>query len=426
MREIIALAVKDLRLLIRDKAGFFFIFIFPLLIAVFFGTIFSGDGGGGSAISVLIVDQDSSKKSFEFISVLDSAEELKVRRMNNRDEAANLVRRGTNTAFVVIKPGFGESRKNLFWGEPPQIELGVDPARKTEAGMLQGILTKYAVQDMQVMFSDNNAMRQNTHDALDVLQTDDDISTDFKQTLEDFLLQLDTLLGFEAKQPEQLNKEGFSAFEPLKIEKTSITVQRRGPNNSFAVSFPQGIIWGILGTTIGFGVTLVIERTRGTLIRLRIAPIDRWQILAGKGLACFVMTFLISVMLLSIAVAIFGVRPNSYYFLGLAFISTSIAFVGIMMFLSVLGKTEQAASGVSWAVMMVFAMLGGGMIPIFIMPSWMRILSNFSPIKWAMLAMEGAIWREFTLSEMMLPCGILLAVGVVFFFIGSRLFKWFG
>jgi len=40
MRETIAIALKDLRLLLRDKAGFFFVFFFPLLIAIFFGTVF--------------------------------------------------------------------------------------------------------------------------------------------------------------------------------------------------------------------------------------------------------------------------------------------------------------------------------------------------------------------------------------------------
>ena len=45
MREIVALVAKDLTLLLRDRGGFFFTFIFPLVFAVFFGTIFSGSGG---------------------------------------------------------------------------------------------------------------------------------------------------------------------------------------------------------------------------------------------------------------------------------------------------------------------------------------------------------------------------------------------
>jgi ABC-2 type transport system permease protein len=51
----------------------------------------------------------------------------------------------------------------------------------------------------------------------------------------------------------------------------------------------------------------------------------------------------------------------------------------------------------------------------------MRTLSNASPVKWSILALEGAIWRDFTLPEMLLPCGILIAVGAVCFTVGSLL-----
>ncbi len=43
---IVALAKKDLLLLVRDKAGLFFALGFPLVMAVFFGTIFGGGRWG--------------------------------------------------------------------------------------------------------------------------------------------------------------------------------------------------------------------------------------------------------------------------------------------------------------------------------------------------------------------------------------------
>ena len=58
---------------------------------------------------------------------------------------------------------------------------------------------------------------------------------------------------------------------------------------------------------------------------------------------------------------------------------------------------------------------GGAMMPLAFMPPWMRSISHVSPIKWGILAMEGGIWRGFTLPEMLLPCGVLLAFGSAFF-----------
>ena len=33
--------------------------------------------------------------------------------------------------------------------------------------------------------------------------------------------------------------------------------------------------------------------------------------------------------------------------------------------------------------------------------------------KWAITALEGAIWRGYDLGEMLLPCGTLLGIGLV-------------
>ena len=70
---------------------------------------------------------------------------------------------------------------------------------------------------------------------------------------------------------------------------------------------------------------------------------------------------------------------------------------------------------------MLMAMFGGGMIPLLFMPGFMRTLSNFSPVKWSILALEGSIWRGFTPSEMLLPCGVLVAVGTICLSIGTTI-----
>jgi hypothetical protein len=90
---------------------------------------------------------------------------------------------------------------------------------------------------------------------------------------------------------------------------------------------------------------------------------------------------------------------------------------------SVLGRTETAVAGAGWGLFIIMAMLGGGMVPLIAMPGWMRQLSSASPVKWAILSLEGAIWRDFTLMEMMLPAGILVGVGVVTFAAGVRIFS---
>ena len=74
-----------------------------------------------------------------------------------RADAENAVRRGQRTGFIVVKPGFGEASNRMFYGSPKEIEVGVDPARQAEAGMLEGLLMKHAAADMQKMFTDSQA-----------------------------------------------------------------------------------------------------------------------------------------------------------------------------------------------------------------------------------------------------------------------------
>ena len=105
--------------------------------------------------------------------------------------------------------------------------------------------------------------------------------------------------------------------------------------------------------------------------------------------------------------------------LGLAMFSSAFAFVGLMMFMSVLGKTEQAVAGAGWALLMVMAMAGGAMVPLMVMPAWWTKLSGFSAVKWSITALEGAIWRGFGAADMMLPVGILIGMGIVGFTVGT-------
>lgn len=427
MNEIWALAVKDLKLLVRDKAGLFFTFFFPILYAVFFGTIFGGMGGGGTGeTQIAVVDQDHTDASRKFIASLDADSHLAVTPMDDRPAAEDAVKKGDKAAFVVVPEGFGGA--SLFRGEPMKLAVGVDPSRKAEGGLIEGLITAKAYERLQDTFMNPDSARKMTRDAMDSLADADDLNPLQKGILKTFLGSLDTFLeqAPDAGIAGNDNAEGGAkGFNPIEIDSVEVAADETGKATSpFAITFPQGIIWGIMGCASGFGISLVTERNKGTLTRLRTSPLGRGRVLLGKGLACFLTTIGVAAMLLAIAVVGFGIRPGSVPLLALAVLCVAVGFVGIMMLLSTLGKTEAAAGGIGWAVMLVFAMLGGGMLPLAFMPAWMAPLSNISPVKWSILAMEGAIWRGFSLADMALPCGILLAIGAVGFALGSRLFDW--
>ncbi len=413
MRQIIALAKKDLRLMPRNKGGMFFTFAWPIVLMVLFGFAFGGSaasGGGQAKVRVALVDEDNTGGSRQFATKLAASFELTPM---TRTEAETAVRLGQRAAYIAITPGFGQASARMFYGASKEVELGVDPARQAEAGMIEGLLMKHAAADMQKMFSDPTASARMADQALADLP--DPAVAPQVAPVQRFLGELKTFAG--ATQGSGAGPGG--EWQPLKITSKAVARERRGPENAFDVTFPQGIVWGLIGCVMTFGVSLVTERTRGTLVRLRMAPLTRAQILGGKALACFITIMLVEVMLLTVAFG-FGVRPSSMGILVLGGVSSAVCFVGFMMLIASLGKTEQTASGAGWAILMPMSMLGGAMVPQFVMPQWMQTVGTISPIRWVVLAIEGGMWRQFTLSEMVLPCAILVSVGVACFAAGIR------
>jgi ABC-2 type transport system permease protein len=418
---VLALAAKDLRLLVRARAGLFFTFVWPVLVAVGFGAILGGESEQRSAMAVAVADEDRSAASRAFVEALAKGGELEVHTASRAD-AFDAVRRGRRTAAIVLESGFGVASGRMFYGTPPRVLLGIDPGRRAEAGMLEGILMKHGAARLRRLFDDERAGRASVAEARQSLppagtSPGTDSTLKFLSALDEFLV---------TKPPASSAKDGAGSeggWQPLAVEKTSVAVQRSGPPSPYSFTFPQGVVWGILGCVMSFAIGLVVERTRGTLVRLHVAPLGRAHILGGKALACFVAVLVLQAMLYALGVLVFGIRVPSMLRLAAAMVSTGVAFVGLMMIVSAIGRDEQATGAAGWGLMMPLAMLGGAMIPLFIMPAWLVRLSALSPVKWAILALEGATWRQFGWAEMLQPCAILLAVGLVAFAIGTRIVK---
>jgi ABC-2 type transport system permease protein len=379
--------VKDLKLLFRKRGALFFAVVWPLLVAIMFGYIFGGSGPRPMRLGVAIADDDRTASSQDFVTQFSSRAGIDAARMT-RQQALDEVRLGRRVAAIVLQKGFGEAqdrmRAGVFSGASPRLEVGIDPSRRNEAGILQSLLFEQATQPLRQM------------------------------------------LTLTTGGTTGATNGGAKGWQPLELVRQDVTRASSGPRNGFEITFVQGMLWGIIGCMMSFAVSLVAERTHGTFVRLRMAPVSAAQLLGGKALACFATLLLMQSLLLLVGMLFFGLRVTSPLLLVVAMLSASTAFVGVMMLIASLGRTEEAASGAGWAIMMPMAMLGGAMIPLIAMPAWMIGVSHASPIKWAVLALEGAIWRGFTPADMVLPCGILLTVGIFSFAAGSRALQRFG
>ena len=410
MNQVITLAIKDMRLLLRNRGRIFFTFIWPIIVTVLFGLAFGGSGNGEQGKpKVAVVDEDNSDGSRAFAKKLEGSFELTAM---NRADAENAVRRGNRTGYIVLRPGFGAASDRMFYGPSRQVELGVDPARRAEAGMIEGLLMKHASEDLQKAFNDPAATQRMVDKALGEMNG---APSDQVAPVQRFLGELKNFVN----TPQAQGPSGQNDWQPLKVVSRNVARERNGPENAFEITLPQGMIWGLIGCMMTFAVSMVKERTQGTLVRLRMAPLTDAQILGGKALACFATILLVEVMLFAIAWN-FGVHPTSLPLVILGGVCAAICFVGFMMLVAGVFRTEETAQGGAWAFLMPLTMLGGAMVPSFVMPQWMQSIGVISPVRWAMLAIEGGVWRNFSIGEMVMPCAILVSVGVVCFFMGTR------
>ena len=436
MIRIFKMAMKDLRLLSRDKMGAFFIFGFPILMGLFFGVMMGKQsGGGGTKMKIAIVDNDQTEISRQFIQSLMDNDSVEVE-TDAIESAKESVRKGNRVALLVVEKGFGESA-GVFWGQPPTIKIGVDPSRSAESAMLQGFVMEAIGQLVSARFQDSSTMTDFIAQSKEDLEANSSMTETNRMLMTAFLGSFETMVdNIDALQQQTLatnEEEGdstsdtndgfqFANIESMDISKAvdpnSLSGQVKKINSKWDISFPQAMMWGVLGCCAGFAISIAKEQSNGTMTRLQVAPISKLEILGGKALACFLATTGVIVMLTILGVWL-GMKPLSYPKLILSASCVAFCFVGIMMTMSVLGKTEQSVSGAGWAINMIMAMIGGCMIPVMFMPAFMQKFAVLSPIRWGILSIEGAIWRDFSYAELLMPCSVLIGVGVLGICVGT-------
>ena len=416
MNAVFAIAMKDLRLLARNRATLFFTFIWPILMAIGFGLMFGGEGERAK-MRVLIADADNSKGSQTLVDGLLALDSVDVERVDRAD-AEQQVRRGRAIALIEIPAGYGVASERLFYGTPARVEVLIDPSRKAEIGMLEGLLLQVASQDMGRKLNQVGGDRT----WLQTARRDSAVLPDESRARYGALFDaLDRLPAAEtAPATGESATAPAAAWQPLQVDMRSLQSERRGPRNPFAITFPQGMLWGLVGCLMGFATGFAQEREKGTWLRLRTGPLTATRLMFGKALAALIALVAVQIFLLVIARIVFGLQPESLPALALVVAASAIAFTGLMLLISSAGRTVQGVSSAGWAALMPLMMIGGGMIPLIAMPSWMAQVSALSPVNWALRSLEGAIWRGYAWSDYLWPLGSLLVLGVLAFAIGAR------
>lgn len=419
MRAALAIAGKDLRLLLRDRPGAFFTFVFPLAIAVFFGYVFSGTGSEPLRVAVLVERAAPAAESLAAAIAADGA--FTVERVSSRAEGEARVRRGDAAALLVVPGSYEADVDGLFGGGGARLSLVVDPSRRAEGAMLVGKVHEVAFRTVFASLADPEVLGRMLDRAERSLAEADMPITD-RLAIRTAIARARSMASARAAargEPETPT----APWTPVSVGVEELAVRPGVPANSFAISFMQGIAWALLGAVSAFTSGLAEERERGTMVRLMAAPLRPSAILAGKALGCFAACMSTEWLLVAVGTAFFGVEVSGWWALVAVTSATAFCFSGCMMLLAAAFRTQGAAHGAGRAVLLVLALVGGGSVPVVFMPPFLRWASNASPFKWAVVAAEGATWRAWGAEELVLPVAALLAVGAAGLLAGARLVR---
>jgi ABC-type multidrug transport system permease subunit len=133
MRSLFVFMLKDLRLLWRDRAGLIFILVAPLIVITVAGfslaNLYGADPTGQTAYDFPIVDEDGGKLAQEIRQQLAHEESVRLRDVQSREEAQQLIHdKQVGTALVIPRGTYND----LAAGRPAKLILYSDPVKYLE------------------------------------------------------------------------------------------------------------------------------------------------------------------------------------------------------------------------------------------------------------------------------------------------------
>lgn len=161
-----------------------------------------------------------------------------------------------------------------------------------------------------------------------------------------------------------------------------------GTNTDVKLVFMAGIIAaGVMSTAFsGLAISIAIERDTGTIRRLGATPMPKSAYFIGKLVRVLVTTILETVLLIGIAIALYGLKlpstPERWTTLVWVILLGTIANALIAISYTTLIPNSRSATAIVIPVYMVLQFISGVFFPFNELPRWMQSVAALFPVKW--------------------------------------------
>lgn len=378
MRRTRQIAAKELLENRRDLLATLFTIILPVLFTIFLGIIIGG--AERDTFPLAVADEDESVTSFLLLERLEESPLLDLAQMDP-EEIDDAVKDQKSAAGLLIPPGFETALES---GKTASMTLVLV---ETSSGAMS---VSQAVEQVISEFNTGLLVARTAAEQL-ATQTDDPMDAAL-------LTQADSLAAAQADSPV-----------------VEVAIQNAGaasvqPATGFDQSSTGGLVNWVLFGIMGVAATTVWERRRGLLRRLDVAGVRGREVIGGKVMAMVIITLLQQLLL--VIVGKFALRVD-YFRSPAALILTMLSLSGLAasigLLISVLFRSEQAVIATTVISAQILAAMGGAWFPLEVTSAGFSRAAHVLPSAWIMDSLHGIILRDWGVTEVLLPLGIVWA-----------------
>jgi ABC-2 type transport system permease protein len=180
----------------------------------------------------------------------------------------------------------------------------------------------------------------------------------------------------------------------------------------------------MMSVMTGLPVAISQEREVGTMDGMMVAPINRLSIILGKALGQTGRGLIQGVIVMALAMGIFGVVIHGSFVLVAALLLLGVfSFVGLGIVLTSLAKDQETAQMMMMTLMFPMMFLSGVMFPLQQMPWYMQDIAKFLPLTYAADAMRKVMVLGAGVGDISTDLIILIAFGAIMIAIAVPLFR---
>ena len=378
------IAWKDLVDLFRNRLGLVLLILMPLFMMVMVGFIYPSNGNAVSNLPIALVNEDagygnSTIASQTFIMGLQQINSqtgmFVLSNASSMSDIKDMIQRGELDGGIVIPSNFTAS---ILSGEQGTLIIVTDQSNPQISATIQAVLS--GVFD-----------------------------------------QMGTQLALHKVQP-------LNATNPLAVVKP-YDVQTEGVVSGNP-SYFDFIAPGIMAMTVmmsvmtGLPVAISQEKEVGTLDGMMVAPINRLSIIVGKTLGQTARGLIQGVIILGLAVGLFGVTIQGSIFLVFGLLLLGVfSFVGIGIVITSFAKDQETATMLMMTLMFPMMFLSGVFFPIQQMPWYMQYISRVLPLTYAAQALRKVMVLGAGIPAISTELTVLMVFGVVMTAIAVPVFR---